>query len=265
MSNLDKYFRDPLQNTEVTPSDKVWERIQQSGVIGQEKEKGLFPLWSKVAAAAVLLVGLFTTAYMRLQSPDIGQQLPPIAAIDDDNTIKDESVEETKQLTDTNDDLYLAEGHTDRQTIIAATDNTDTNKIDKKNNKARQVEKEQSKTGGLVYDKYQNVPTAVLAVEIQPVQYVQQEDQNQTIASLERAIAFKPPIEKPLFRVNIDPNDLLEYAYQEDVTTNDSGNHLRPGNLRNKLVEYAEGQFNNLADASGLRRLSRVNEIEIIY
>lgn len=64
---LDKLFRDQLENAESTPSPDIWDRIEQQ--LPKEevtiKKTSIYPLWKWTAAAAIVATGIFSTWYFQ--------------------------------------------------------------------------------------------------------------------------------------------------------------------------------------------------------
>ncbi|WP_293913041.1 MULTISPECIES: anti-sigma factor [unclassified Sphingobacterium] len=79
---LDKLFRDQLENMESTPSPDIWDRIEQQ--LPKEevtiKKRNIYPLWRWSAAAAIVATGIFSTWYFQ-QNEQKAERLTQHSAI----------------------------------------------------------------------------------------------------------------------------------------------------------------------------------------
>lgn len=263
MNNIDKYFKKPLQNLEVTPSDKVWASIEDAGVIGKEKKAWVLPLWSKIAIAALFIIGMFSVAYTRLQDQLNNHNGSFIATADQDGQFGDD---EQKMLPFVIDQESGDISEMEPPTF--ASEESQQENITKSNPEAKVKEMTLDNpynNNSVALDSKLNELDSIQMLKSLPIQPLDNKNLDVLEVSIERAVADVSTDETPLFRVQIDPDELIRFADQNFGEKSTKDGLKLPANLRDKLVVYAEGQLNQLADASGLKRLSKINEIEIIY
>jgi len=270
MSNIDKYFKDQLGGAEITPSAQVWERIQQSGAIGEGKKGVIVPLFLKVAVAAMITIGAFTVAWLWTSKTEVDA---PAMAIELPNETVPPQNEEIKSNYLPIEENVQEQPQEENDTIQSKTNDINAPKV-KSNQSAPPSEKKtllnapsKKNRGSSSIEKavIEDQRSILASIELLPIELGQQpvsSIQNDIpYVSLRQGLGFAA--NPPQLKVQeIDENawmyadaELPENKSEEDST------------ITEKLFQFAGEKLNIFADASGLsfRKLTRISEIEIIY
>jgi len=254
MENIDKIFKKGLQEGQMTPSASVWDKIQDSGVIGGQEEK-VFWLRSgairNIAASAAVLLMLFSSYFYFSKSQDPAGPAPQLA----------------------NEDVIIDSPESDDDTIAPTiqqhppTDHIDTRTGTKLNNQLQN----KPKRAGRRSDKkalrpaYQldtpqlasNEKTDTRGLTKLPLRFNniksdQSVDLPQVVFSQERYDGFRIDLQ-------LSPEELLYAAENLD--------EVEERSLPGKLLDLATTKLNVWADAAGftIPRFGRISEIEITY
>jgi len=267
MSKIDNYFKDQLDGSPMVPSTKVWERIQQAGVIGEEKKGIILPMFLKVAVAAMITVGAFTVAWLWVNQDG---QLEPLVAEehieessspsypinpDPDHTQEDSKSNpsaNSSEDTTKNKEEIKKEKTNSNQPEIKTNVSPRTNS---KNRKPSAIEKAESNQDRPVFASLELLPGTIhSSYEIQ--------SKDEKYASFRKGLIFASNPPAILQGSEKDENAWM-YAQSEAEKKQDDEDTT----ITEKLFQFAEDKLSTFADASGLpfRKLSKVSEIEIIY
>lgn len=267
MSKIDKYFKDQLDGSPMVPSPQVWERIQQAGVIGEEKKGMILPMFLKVAVAAMITVGAFTVAWLWINQdsamePLVAEELienkpTPVYPISPDpvhtpEESKNNPSEKSSEDSTKNEEKIKKEksnsNHPDNKTNISPRANI-------KNRKPSAIEKAESNQDRPVFASLELLPST-----IQSSFEIQSKDVKYVSFSKGLSFASNPPA---IIQVSEKDENAWMYAQSEADKRQDNDDTT----ITEKLFQFAEEKLSTFADASGLpfRKLSKVSEIEIIY
>jgi hypothetical protein len=263
MENIDKIFKKGLDEARMTPSADVWDKIQGSGVIGEEKKIFWLNAASirSVAAAVALLLMMFSSYWYFSGSGELKGTMPQIADENNAAEPKDTNREvlaptdSETAISDTSDDLdtdtfsdpqaplqhktlpkhYLeSQGTSDRKSIKKK-QQLDQPLIAQRRNQASPVDRLPARFAELKNDYMYELP--------------------QVAFNQESYDGFRIDLQ-------LSAEDLLYAAEQlqpEDAEVERS--------LPGKLLDKATNQLNVWADAAGfsIPKLGRISEIEITY
>lgn len=271
-NKIDKYFKNNLENAAWTPSNNVWDKIEQSGVIGESKGF-ILPMYAKIAVAAILTIGMFSAALIWMNKPeqtpnfahqdslyideDTTQTIPRAVEPDATPSSQDSTNEENKdeQEEDNPEDIRQSKPETVApQRLPKSIDNQ------RKINSRKRTPSAEEKIG--VEEQrailaHQNL--APLDFDLKTSQIARMTSYEATSMAL--ALAADPPVLE--YRSTLDMFQEAGYADRErkDPSSNDDNT------ITEKLFQFAGEKLSTFADASGLsfQRLSKVEEIEIVY
>lgn len=271
-NKIDKYFKNNLENATWTPSNNVWDKIEQSGVIGEDKGF-ILPIYAKIAVAAILTIGMFSAALIWMNQPnqtpdfvhqdslyigeDTSQTIQPTIEQDAAPASKDSTDDANKDVEEDDNQEDIRQGKPETvapQRLPRSIENQ------RKINSRKRTSSAEEKIG--VQEQrailaYQNL--APLDSDLKTNKIIRKTSYEATSMALE--LAADP--HKLEYRSTLDMFEEAGYVDRErkDPLSNDDNT------ITEKLFQFAGEKLSTFADASGLsfQRLSKVDEIEIVY
>lgn len=272
-NKIDKYFKNSLENAAWTPSNNVWDKIEQSGVIGEEKGF-IMPIYTKIAVAAILTIGMFSAALIWMNQPDqtpnfaqqdslyIGedttQAIPRTLEPDATPSSKDDSIKE--EIKDVEEEDNHEDIRKDKPETVAPQRLPKSIDNQRKINSRKRTPSAEEKIG------VQEQRAILASQSLTPLEFDMKKNQVVRMTSYEATsmalqLAADPPVLE--FRSTMDMFEEAGYADRErkERSSNDDNT------ITEKLFQFAGEKLSTFADASGLsfQRLSKVDEIEIVY
>lgn len=269
-NKIDKYFKSNLENADWTPSNNVWDKIEESGVIG-ERKGFVLPTYARIAVAALLTIGMFSAALIWMnqtdETPDFVQQdsllinvdtAQNVVPVEQDNApaFKDSTREEYKDI-ETEGKKQMNESKSEAVTPRKLPKSID---IQRKLNSRKRTPSAEEQIG--VQEQrailaYQNL--APLDSNLKTNKIVRKTSYEATSMALQLA-ADPQELE---YRSTLDMFE--DAGYVERERKNPISNE--DNTITEKLFQFAGEKLSTFADASGLsfQRLSKVDEIEIVY